>query len=1083
MQINIDAPDTRIPLDPTPLQMPDTQVKTKEIALKGKLYTADDGIVAGENFTVLKNYKYMDIGIEGIYGMSKINTTALTTYLKARSAIHFRKNNPAESHVVAEAWNTGLTAAKVVQNTTAIPSAGDFSATALWSAASGSNIGRFAMAPGGHLAYANGKEACIWGGDEWRVGAFMQHDPSGSYSYDWTEQVRNTLTDADNIATLNATFPGGNDSYTKLLLHCNGVDGSTTITDSSPVTKTCTAKNSMVLDTAQQKYGTASAYFTGYHGAGTDDYIEVADHADFTLGTSSFTFDTWVKVNAFPTFGQTIVLFEHYQDANNHYAFNMISGGPGATSHSLFMQFYVGGVSKGYYFAPSVTMSEGVWYHVAFVRDRTIGYIFLNGVSITRLEYVAFGVTDLGNMSGTISIGSQYGTGGTLNGWLDEVRFSVGIARWITTFSTASTEYSADAACNLYIGSTRPLDGFNLYIQTANTSTSTMTVDHWTGSWTAVSSLSDGSSSGGKTLGATGKKAITFSSTVSTAKTKLINGKLLYWYRASVSALSSGVQIYYVTNRSPFQKIKDVWDGTNTLIQSFNVYKTTYEDYTLNVQENYYDPADGTSFVELDSLTTSHHIVCGFLNKQQGISFSFAAGKVNTTATTVSGVYYWDGSAWVACTGVDDGTSADGVSMAKNGTITWEAPSATSEFKRDIGNNFQLHYYYIAWTQTLSDDVQLFYARGIPAAKGLYDFDFPFCGGDRLWLINQNTALCSAQDSPDIFNGEDSFEIPFGDDRNLTAAAEVYCQFGANLYAILIFTKANETWTVYQDTEGNWQKFRVSASIGCAAYETMKTANINPENVSQNGSIAIWQGTHGIYMFDGRSIVAIHPDIRNYFDRKKTECINTAYIDKSTGFFNDDCTEYHWCFASGSGQTTLNKEFVYVLSKKKWYEVDRTSGKYIQVGITVEDTYGNRYNYGFIDTGYMERLENGTTMDGTAIPYQFALGDLALAEGHVMYETTVRGVGLAVIGNTTDEARVTVKGYCDTNSQYSEMTIDPVAQDDKRIRDVVAADFDHAMGPAVYHKLVFDYSTSTEPYGLRPKYVYINYELSKIKGV
>jgi hypothetical protein len=53
-----------------------------------------------------------------------------------------------------------------------------------------------------------------------------------------------------------------------LLLHGNGTNGSTTITDNSPTPKTVTAVGNAQISTAQSKFGGASIAFDG-----TGDYL------------------------------------------------------------------------------------------------------------------------------------------------------------------------------------------------------------------------------------------------------------------------------------------------------------------------------------------------------------------------------------------------------------------------------------------------------------------------------------------------------------------------------------------------------------------------------------------------------------------------------------------------------------------------------------------------------------------------------------------------------------------------------------------------------------------------------------------
>src|SRR3989337_2066811 len=128
----------------------DDQGKYVNIPLSGRWRTAIDGTMLSEgDFQVLKNMRYGEVAPKSISGMTKINSAAVidATYLKPRSGHHFRKSQPAESHVLVQSWNTGLTDSEINENTTAIPNVGSFSANPLYSEASGVGIGRFSDAP------------------------------------------------------------------------------------------------------------------------------------------------------------------------------------------------------------------------------------------------------------------------------------------------------------------------------------------------------------------------------------------------------------------------------------------------------------------------------------------------------------------------------------------------------------------------------------------------------------------------------------------------------------------------------------------------------------------------------------------------------------------------------------------------------------------------------------------------------------------------------------------------------------------------------------------------------------------------
>lgn len=85
-------------------------------------------------------------------------------------------------------------------------------------------------------------------------------------------------------------FAQGNDGYTKLLLHCNGPDGSTNFVDDSASHHTVTAIDNAQLDTSEKKFGTASGLFSENY-----DFLSISDSVDWDFGTGDFTIDFWVR--------------------------------------------------------------------------------------------------------------------------------------------------------------------------------------------------------------------------------------------------------------------------------------------------------------------------------------------------------------------------------------------------------------------------------------------------------------------------------------------------------------------------------------------------------------------------------------------------------------------------------------------------------------------------------------------------------------------------------------------------------------------------------------------------------------------
>lgn len=220
------------------------------------------------------------------------------------------------------------------------------------------------------------------------------------------------------------------DSYTKLLLHCNGSDESTTFTDSGNTGHTVTANGDAQIDTAQKKFGTASGLFDG-----TGDYLTVPDHADWDFGTGDFTIDLWVRFNDLTT-AQFFV--GQYADATHRW----YVGKAGSSDDNKLIIYFAHESVKAYYKMTNAWSGCAIntWYHLAFVRNGTTGLIFIDGISQTLTGNTVFNINDTGDYAsilyiGDWGIGTQY-----VNGWMDEVRISKGIARWTEDFDSATTD-------------------------------------------------------------------------------------------------------------------------------------------------------------------------------------------------------------------------------------------------------------------------------------------------------------------------------------------------------------------------------------------------------------------------------------------------------------------------------------------------------------------------------------------------------------------------------------------------------------------------------------------------------------------
>lgn len=207
-----------------------------------------------------------------------------------------------------------------------------------------------------------------------------------------------------------------NFSAVSLLLHMDGTDGSTTFTDRSPSPKVVTAYGNAKLSAAESKFGGTSAYFDG-----VGDYL--AAQTDIS-NTQSWTGECWFKVPNLLSGAEFHTFFGRYP----------MTSVPG--------RWFFGVSSTGYlrlwcaptaFFATTAIANDGAWHHAALVVDRGLSEvrIYLDGVRVGTSPILTF------YLYGEILVGT-YNPGvdnEALKGYLQDVRFTVGVARYASNFT------------------------------------------------------------------------------------------------------------------------------------------------------------------------------------------------------------------------------------------------------------------------------------------------------------------------------------------------------------------------------------------------------------------------------------------------------------------------------------------------------------------------------------------------------------------------------------------------------------------------------------------------------------------------
>jgi len=248
------------------------------------------------------------------------------------------------------------------------------------------------------------------------------------FSYAETSQAdfeSGTLTDVEATGDGDLELVKDIDSYTKLLLHMDGSDNGTTFTDECGKTVT---RSGAVTKTGVKKFGTASGYFDG-----TGDYLSLADSDDWCFGSGDFTIDFWMYLTNLN--GNPSRIISQAVDGNHYWAVDITNAG------AMLFYDYNNAYNFSYSFTPTSLL--GVWHHIAVVRYGNTLLIFIDGASQTLTVNTTISGKTHTDYNAPLAIGA-YALNPTttcLNGYIDELRISKGIARWTSNFTPPSAPY------------------------------------------------------------------------------------------------------------------------------------------------------------------------------------------------------------------------------------------------------------------------------------------------------------------------------------------------------------------------------------------------------------------------------------------------------------------------------------------------------------------------------------------------------------------------------------------------------------------------------------------------------------------
>jgi hypothetical protein len=449
--------------------------------------------------------------------------------------------------------------------------------------------------------------------------------------------------------------------------------------------------------------------------------------------------------------------------------------------------------------------------------------------------------------------------------------------------------------------------GLKFTIGVANTTTATMTVSYWKGSWQALT-ITDNTAAAGKTLAQTG--TVTWTAPSDALETHMY-GVCGFWLKITFSAaLSAGTTITLAEYSADWQAIRNIWDGVLIDAIEAQVYlnaSTAYRTY-------------GGASVIVGALTSSDAIYFATADPIEAVYIDVGQIPNTTAGTTVNAFQHWTGAAWASVGTFVDGTAG----LSKSGWIV--IPRLTTTQPHNLNNaNIYMYWYKLTVDKTLSANMVIWIqyrpyfqinqlGKGVCNAawkgRGVFSFDrWP----DYLYI--------TAQGNPQGFNGRDYGIIQVGDGRS---------------HKVTAMRKFHNELLVWQEEKGEiggcltliegyspqtYGKLILSSRLGAmnakavVVVDGVLTSTATEEVVK---TLAFALSRYGVYATDGRTCSLIDDDIRNYFDPSKSECIRRGYENEMWLAYDSAYNVLRLGLVSGSSATVPNVFPVFDLVDKTW---------------------------------------------------------------------------------------------------------------------------------------------------------------------
>jgi hypothetical protein len=221
-----------------------------------------------------------------------------------------------------------------------------------------------------------------------------------------------------------------------LLLHGNGTNGSTTITDSSPTPKTVSAVGNAQISTAIADPFGSSTGVIAFDGSG--DYLSISNSSTFSIGLSNQPY--------------TVEFFFYRNSTGDHMFVSKGGGYPGwgqadgydyaaFVASSVIYWMWNDNLDPTPVSISSATLPAiQQWHHYAATYDGTTTRFFINGTSIGTPLTSPYASNSAANR---VRVGASPVDADllSLNGYIDDLRITKGVARYTANFTPPTAPF------------------------------------------------------------------------------------------------------------------------------------------------------------------------------------------------------------------------------------------------------------------------------------------------------------------------------------------------------------------------------------------------------------------------------------------------------------------------------------------------------------------------------------------------------------------------------------------------------------------------------------------------------------------